>query len=495
MKSSVLLFLLLVIFTKTGDSQSIVSFSLQETPDRSGLVSNGITDLLYKNGTLYVGTGTGLSITRDNGQSWENFTEDEYGGRGGATALDIGPDGTLWIAAGFDSLIESENTSFQTGGGLRYLEPGSDQWVLIPQPVDAREDTLNGKKPTTTPVQNITFDLTAVSANEVWITSWAGGVRRTLDRGQTWEVITTDGLPFDALGQLNHRAFSVMNENGNIWVGTVGGISKTSDGGQTWERFTSKNQNRSISGNWVIGMWHNDFDNSVWATTLSSDTSEFTAISRTKNGGATWDILLQEELSDGTFPRYVAFYDSAVYVATENGVYKSIDDGQTWFILPPIRDKVTGEGLFTSTFFSVATSPADGPNHRLWVGSVDGLASTENSGFDWIVYRAFVSTRERTDPKVYAYPNPFSPQHSDRPCRFQFDITQAGEVTVEIYNFAMEKVTTVSGVQNAPAENSFDRTLTWDGNDNNGRPVDNGVYFFKANVEGKTTWGKIVVIN
>jgi len=31
-----------------------------------------------------------------------------------------------------------------------------------------------------------------------------------------------------------------------------------------------------------------------------------------------------------------------VYVAAENGVYKSIDDGQTWFILPPIRDKVTG---------------------------------------------------------------------------------------------------------------------------------------------------------
>ncbi len=475
-------------------AQVVQRFNFQEKPDRSGLISNSITDLRYENGVLYVGTGNGLGITRDNGQSWENFTEADYGGRGGVTALDIGPDGTLWIATGFDSLVSSGD-ELQTGGGLRYRAPGSSEWVRIPQPVDAREDTAGGKKPTTTPVQNITFDLLALSDSEVWITSWGGGVRRTTDRGQTWEVVTTDGLPFDALGQLNHRGFSVTAGNGNIWVGTVGGISKTSDGGQTWERFTSTNQSQPISGNWVIGLWHNPFDNSVWATTLNSQEGEFNAISRTQNGGASWDIFLKEELADGTFPRYVAFYEETVYVATEKGVYKSVDEGQTWFLLPDIRDNLTNEGLFTRTFFSVATSPAHPPFHRLWVGSVDGLASTDNNGFDWIVYRSFVSTRERTDPKVYAYPNPFTPLHSDRPCRFQFDISRAGEVTIDIYNFAMEKVTTLSGFPSEPGGDSFDRSLTWDGKDNNGRLVDNGVYFFRALVEGKTTWGKIVVIN
>ncbi|MEZ4764321.1 MAG: hypothetical protein R3C26_14415 [Calditrichia bacterium] len=84
-------------------------------------------------------------------------------------------------------------------------------------------------------------------------------------------------------------------------MGTVGGISKTSDGGHTWQRFTSSNQNRPISGNWVIGLWHNPYDNSVWATTLNSQDGEFNAISRTTNGGVTWDIFLEDELSGWHF--------------------------------------------------------------------------------------------------------------------------------------------------------------------------------------------------
>ncbi len=483
-----------ILFANIAVAQVVEKFSFQETPARNGVISNSITDLYYLNGALYVGAGRGLGISYDNGSSWEQYTEDDYGGRGGVTALDIGPDGTLWITTGFDSLVE-EGTELQTGGGIRYREPGSTEWNYIPQPVDARDDTANGKQPTTTPVQNISFDLIAVSANEVWITSWGGGIRRTLDRGQTWETITTDGLPYDVLGQLNHRGFSVMQENGNIWVGTVGGISKTSDGGQTWQRFTSSNQNRPISGNWVIGMWHNPYDNSVWATTLTSEEGEFNAISRTTNGGATWDIFLEDELSDGTFPRYVAFYDSAIYVATESGVYKSIDDGENWFIVPPIRDKVSGEGIYTNTFYAVATSPAMAPEHRFWAGSSDGLASTDNSGFDWTIYRSFVSTRERTDPKVYAYPNPFTPAHTDRPCRFQFDVSGAADVTVDIYNFAMEKVTTIQSSIAAVPAGTEDRSVIWDGSDSNGRMVDNGVYFFRASVGGEVSWGKVVVIN
>jgi hypothetical protein len=476
-------------------AQHIDNFELTTTtPSRNDLVSNSITDLFYIDGILYVATGRGLSISDDNGESWTNYTEKDYGGRGGVTALDVGPDGTLWIATGFDSTV-SENTDLQTGGGIRYREPGSNEWHFIPQPVDARDDTAGGKKPTTTPVQNITFDLAAISANEVWLASFGGGIRRTLDRGNTWQTITTDGLPFDVLSHLNHRGFAVIEENGNIWVGTVGGISKTSDGGQTWQRFTSSNQNRPISGNWVIGIWHNPFDNSIWATTLTSEVGEFNAISRTKNGGASWDIFLKDELADGTFPRYVAFYDSAVYVATENGVYKSIDDGATWFLLPPIRDRVSGEGLYTSTFYSVATSPAMLPQHRLWVGSADGLASTDNSGYDWTIYRAFISTRERTNPKVYAYPNPYAPIHNDRPLRFQFDVAAPTVATIEIFNFAMEKVTTLVRDIDTVVPGTEDRSLIWDGKDNNGRLVDNGVYFFKAKIGSSITWGKIVIIN
>ncbi len=466
-------------------------YAEQGAPDRGGLLGNGITDLLWSNGVLYAGTGFGLNITSDDGDSWQNLSPDDYGGSGGISALSVSPDGVVWIATAFDTTIDGDD--LQVGGGLRFLEPGSSEWMFIPQPVDARDDTAGGKSPTTTVVQNITFDI-AAQDSLIWIASFGGGVRRSLDRGQTWEVVTTDGLPFSAFDHLNHRGFScVFDTSGNIWVGTVGGISKSADGGQTWERFTYTNQNQPISGNWVIGLFNNPYDNSIWATTLrSTEEDEFNAVSSTANGGLSWTIHLREELSDGTFPRYIAFFDSAVYVATEKGVYKTIDNGQNWFLMPPIRDRVSGEGIYSSTFYSVATSPVAGSsNHRLWVGSLDGLAATANNGFDWTVFRSFVSTRERQDPKVYAYPNPFSPLHGDRPCRFQFDIEQPWPVTVEIYNFAMERVTTLR----ENYANGGDHAIVWDGKDNNGRLVDNGVYFFRAKVGGEVTWGKIAIIN
>ena len=488
--------LLVVWGMARAQSNAVWDFRLNEAtqgnPDRNGLVGNSITDLVWHNGVLYAAGGRGLSATANSGESWMNWTPKEYGGQGGISALTVAADGTVWIATAYDTTIDGN--SLQVGGGLRYLSPGSEEWVFIPQPLDARDDTAGGMRPTTTAIQNVTFDI-AVEDSTVWIASFGGGVRRSRDYGKTWEVVTTDGLPFSALDYLNHRGFSVMIENGNIWVGTADGISKSEDGGQTWQRFTHQNQSQPISGNWVIALAYNPYDGSVWAATLRAlGEDEVTAVSRTKNGGATWDVFLTEELSDGSFPRNFAFYDSAVYVATENGVYKSVDDGQTWYRIANIRDDVSGERILKNIFYSVATAPFTPPYHELWVGASDGLAMTRNNGYTWTIFRSFVSTRQRPDPPVYAYPNPFSPFRHEY-VRFQFDVTEATEVQIDILNFAMEKVITLHSQEGAPTANNFDRSLFWDGRDANGRMVDNGVYFFRARVGERVSWGKIVIIN
>ncbi|MEJ2635134.1 MAG: hypothetical protein P8184_07555 [Calditrichia bacterium] len=464
-------------------------------PDRNGLIGNSITDLVWHGSSLYVGTGYGLSITDDGGDSWQNLTTKDYSGKGGISAMTFGPDGTLWIATGFDTTVQDDQ-SLSAGGGLHYLVPGSDEWVYIPQPKDAKSDTANGMNPTTTVVQNITYDI-AVLDTQVWIASFGGGIRRSLDKGETWQVITTDGKPFGALQYLNHRGFSVLAENGNIWVGTADGISKSADGGKTWQRFTVRDQEpepNGISGNWIISMAHNSWDNSVWAVTLTTGGNEFNSVSRTLDGGATWQNFLVDELSDGTFARYIAFYDSVTYVATEKGVYKSADGGDSWLKFPTIKDRISGEELLTDKFYSVAASPAPASFHTVWLGSADGLSESADNGYDWTVFRSFVSTRQRTDPPVYAYPNPFSPARGDY-VRFQYDITRSGMVEVDIYNFAMEKVTSIKEYEEYTGGGAPDRSAKWDGRDNNGRMVDNGVYFFRAKVEGNVNWGKIVVLN
>ncbi len=488
-------FMAMFLWSSALFAQIPLHYQLDVAPDRSGLVGNGITDLRVHHDSLFVGTGYGLSLTEDAGFHWTNYTPREYKRKGGISALTIAPDGTVWIATGYDTTVEN-NQTLAVGGGLRYLTPGTSEWVYIPQPKDAVSDTMGGMSPTTTAVQNITFDI-AVRDTEIWIASFGGGIRRSRDMGQTWEVVTTDGKPFSALKYLNHRGFSVMTENGNIWVGTADGISKSTDGGQTWTRYRVVNyqpKEGGISGNWVIALAYNPWDGSVWACTLTTGGNEFNSVSRTLDGGYTWDNLLVEELSDGTYPRAIAFYDSAVYVATEKGVFKSIDGGESWYLFPQITDNVSGEKILTTKFYSVATAPFLNGQHRLWVGSADGLALTTNNGYQWTIFRSFVSTRKRTKPAVYAYPNPFSPRRGDY-IRFQFDISSETEVKIDIFNFAMEKVISLREFEAAPVQGTYDRSAIWDGRDNNGRMVDNGVYFFRAEIQGKVTWGKIVVIN
>jgi hypothetical protein len=491
--------LVLIIFSALNiQSQLLTTFQIEDQyPNRAGIVGNGITDLLLLDSTLYVGTGYGLSITRNGGNSWKNYTSNDYHAKGGLSAMAVAYDGTIWIATGYDTTVQ-EGESLAAGGGLSYLSPSGSEWVYIPQPRDAKEDTTGGKKPTTTHIQNITYDI-AVLDTQIWIVSWGGGIRRSLDNGINWEVITTDGKPFSSLDYLNHRGFSALAENGNIWIGTADGISKSSDAGQTWDRFIVRNQDPEpggLSGSWVIDMDYNVWDQSVWAITLSTGGNEFNSIARTVNGGKSWQNFLTEELSDGTFARDLAFSRNSIYVATEKGVFKSADEGISWYLFPSISDAVSGESLLTNKFYSVASKPVsmDSSFDQLWAGSADGLAITENNGYNWIIFRSFISTRERTDPPVYAYPNPFSPARGNF-IRFQYDVKGAGQIKIDIYNFAMEKVFSILKDEQPVSENSFDRSASWDGRDGNGRMVDNGIYFFRAELTGKISWGKIVVIN
>ena len=466
------------IFTKSG-------YELKSPPEmREGiLLGNGIVDILTQDSLVWAGTGYGLNKTISGGASWQTFGPADYLGKGGVTAMAMLNDSILWIATSFDTVTSSG--TLPAGGGMSYTADGGNSWMHIPQPVDSRDET--GYKPTTTNVQNLTFDIAFLDTT-VWITSFGGGLRRSDDMGASWQVVTTDGIPFSALDYLNHRAFSVMTENGNIWVGTAGGISKSIDGGKTWTRYTSRNQEFPISGNFVVALGYQQATRTVWAATNVTDSTETMGISKTENGGASWEIYLE-----GVFAHNFAFDGERVYVATDDGLYLSDDGGADWYVVTQIRDDLTGEEILTPVFYSAGVSHESG-TARLWAGSSDGLASTVNNGFTWTVYRSFQSTRLGSVPAVYAYPSPFSPSRQGF-IRFQYDITKAGDVSIDIYNFAMEHVVTISEYETAPIDNTYDRSAKWDGKTAEGRTVASGVYFFRANVQGEITWGKLVVIN
>ena len=447
----------------------------EDVPYSGSLHGYGIVDLLVKDSILWAATGYALNKSADGGEQWQAFTKDNHQGKGGITAFNYMDDQTLWIATAFDTTISGEDLT--AGGGLSYTKDGGQSWVHIPQPVDPRDVT--DYSPTTTKVQNIAYDIAFIDST-IWIASYGGGLRRSDDMGETWQVVTTDGRPFSSGDYVNHRAFSLLNENDNLWVGTAEGISKTSDNGKTWERFTASNQEFPISGNFVVALAYQQETHTVWAATIEAlDTSEVRAVSKTSNGGETWDVMLE-----GNFPHNFGFDGKRVYVAADEGLFVSDDEGETWYTFGPIRSYDQAEELFFEEYYSVASQKFNGRN-KLWLGTSRGLALTENNGNTWEIVPAFVSTKTQKKDKVYAYPSPFTPTE-DGFCRFQVIPDEHKQIDIKIYDFSMDLVRKISIDQLKPK---------WDGKNDNGNNVASGVYFFRAEVDGDVNWGKIVVVN
>jgi flagellar hook assembly protein FlgD len=99
--------------------------------------------------------------------------------------------------------------------------------------------------------------------------------------------------------------------------------------------------------------------------------------------------------------------------------------------------------------------------------------------------------------EVYAFPVPFRPTQGQT-VDFHFVVDKAGNVTVAVYDFAMNLVAT-------PINNLYydagiypsqgHQGNTWNGYNDKGDLVAVGVYYFKVVFEsGETRWGKLAVI-
>lgn len=455
-----------------------------------GIPGNGVIDLCIRDQVLFAAGDDGIAYSDDQGLTWTRSTRQNGMGKGGISALDV-RDGVIWAASGFDTLT-SQGT-LPAGGGVGYSLDGGESWQWFRQPVDTLGETAY--KPTTTHVQNITYDL-ALTENAVWIASFGGGLRKSTDNGQTWEVITVNGAAFDALGDLTHRAFSVIYDGQAVWAGTAGGVHKSSDGGRSWTTFSHRNQDAPVSGNFVVALGKQETASRelIWAstwptTTESGDETEFKAVSRSDDGGLTWSTMLE-----GESVHNFAFDGPVVYAATDHGVFMSPDYGDTWAVYPVITDAERRVTVYDEEINCVAAGVAS----ALWVGTSDGLAMTRDNGLSWTVFQVYVTPGDGGEPATYACPNPFSPSR-DRVlgekghCRFVYTAPENARISISIYDFGMNLVTTLdyltgmSGIQAEPV---------WDGRNDLGLQVVNGVYFYRVCVSGQDeSWGKVMVVD
>jgi len=376
----------------------------------------------------------------------------------------------------------------------------------------------------------------------LWITSWYGGLRRfdlvkmvewermqlpleslwervPLPLDSTVELITcdenkyseSDGRLFindtddyywdssDPDGNNNHKTFSVLAYGDTVWVGTANGANRGiigENGCVDWKHYYHPNDN--LSGNWVLGLAKQEINNEriIWAITVNAllETEE-RGISFTRDDGETWEIV--QDLK-GIRCHDISILGQTILVASDDGLWKS-DNRDIWELIEPAVEAtpVSTDEILSNTVYSVRGDDRDYfGNPIIWIGTPDGLARSYNIETDnWQIYRA-ISDKE----EVYAYPNPFSPYlhnqlNEDGWVRFNTGDSPVAKVKMEIFNFGLEKI----------YSKSFDwqvnpGAVKWNGRDENGNMVANGVYFIKLNLSDEQNdideehWIKLVVV-
>ncbi len=509
-----------------------------------GLKSNMVSDIVQQGDTVvWLGTGSGLAVLKDSSSIYTINSKDKLS----ANLKDTTPlGGVTAIAAHNKTLIAAfakSGENITLGNGLIYSTNATGEsidWLYFEQPIDTEADSLApfAKRffkglPITVKEANVTYDA-AISGNYIWITSWAGGLRRYNITQKVWERVplpqdgdqvlntcesasyenTPSGYilknfylnprdPVDG-GNHNHKAFSVVAYADTVWVGTANGINRGiigANGCVDWTHYTPSANN--FSGGFVVDLAVQKYKgyNIIWGATVAAESGEKNGISFSIDNGDTWNSTLI-----GKRAYNIEVSDSIVLVASSTGLWKTLTDNPLDIDKPWARynqakqaiklgstgvydmdeilsDEVIGVSYDSRSYYSKSAI--------IWIGSWDGLArAMDSEGTNWKIYRA------NFDPdKVYAYPNPFSPYDHNQfqgsgYVHIHADVKLSFVVKMDIFNFGMEPV----------LQKQFDRrqastgSLKWDGKDKNGRMVDNGTYFIRLEYDQKIKWIKLIVI-
>lgn len=541
--------LVAVLLVSTPGRGAVPAGYLQdaEPPPTTGMLGSSITDVVWSGRYLWVSTERGLARldpSRGDGLEaghWVTFTEEHGLGRGAVSALAAHGD-TVWAATLFDSLTAG-NRSRQVGSGISWSTDAGARWQRISN--EALFDTLRPgfEDGPWTPVENACFGL-AVEGDTVWATFFAGSAVRSIDFGRTWERVLPGGADrivynntryrvrvdsledagaaedviaraqaaadsIDALSYL-HRTFSVAAYGDTVWIGTALGVASSFDFGRTWTVHRSRRDESGqvlpghLSAHWGVAVERQirpDGRSVVWVGTKVTDEppGQVRAIHRTEDDGDTWTS------SGPTFAWDFAFAPDSVWAGTEEGLLLSPDHGESWLEVP-VQD-ILSQDLLRAPFIGVERFSLPDGRIALWAGADNGLGRSLDDGRTWTILSFPVRVRaidtgrmidgeglvDTRGAKTYAAPSPFAPSRGQS-CMVVYSLAEADEVSVDIYDFSSRKVRALVDGESRPGGRHHREP--WDGLDDGGGQVANGVYFFRVETaSGSRAFGNVVVLD
>jgi hypothetical protein len=283
------------------------------------------------------------------------------------------------------------------------------------------------------------------------------GLAISLDRGITYDIIrvNTDSLKADDIRYYNNDTPGILSD----WFPAIGVQYIDGASARVWA-----SSRPSIFGSDAISVYVND----EWIFVKS---------------GFAWNF---------------AFNGDTVFAATNTGliwaeIESLLNNPETyeWNTVEFIDEFGEQTLLPNAQIFGVEIV-----GDNLWVGTSDRTVRIDlNSLSNQTPY--YVVDEVTSSTEVYAFPTPFS-HNSDAAIDFHFVLDEDANVTIGVYDFAMNLVANVivnesytAGVY--PTYGSG--RPTWDGRNGIGDNVAVGIYYFKLELStGETKWGKLAII-
>ncbi|TVR36918.1 MAG: hypothetical protein EA390_00370 [Balneolaceae bacterium] len=527
-----LIFFIVAYFSMPANGQSFGPID-----DRFNTISqNSVSSLEASGSDLWLGPGLNAWFENTGEIYVPQNADSVFSGRGRAFSLSV-DGGRVFAGLGFTSTRGGDPV--QAAQGYYQSFNRGDTWNFIPFPLDERapdECDANSIGPPcdlefeygdetyirtriTVPEQSPPYEVDFFE-NTLLSVNWASGLLRSTDNGENWERMilppstapelvpersyewnsrTLEGQSvnrYDPRFDTNLLGFGLLiDDQQRVWVGTAAGINISENalhaprGEVSWRRVSwTPNDNDGLLANWIVTIRQQPGTDRVWMTNWRTDSQnrDQNGIIYTEDGGETFHRFLE-----GIRVNDIGFWNSSIFAAADNGLYISDDDGNSWTRLEQI---VSPNSFIRADTRYFALSATD---QNLWVGTGDGIASTNDGGESWRIIRVDMPLSggniyqpDAPDVKTYAYPNPYSPrQHSL--VRIKFELRDQGPVTVRIFDFGMNRVRTLSVNSNRPG--SYE--AVWDGTDQNGRLVANGTYFYVVDKPGGRDDGKILLMD
>ena len=370
------------------------------------------------------GKETGIYITRDGGDTWENLSQNiglPNSDIKGKIGLAISPakEGRVW------AIIEAQN-----GSGIYRSEDYGSSWELT-----ADEPHLLGR-----PWYYHHIYADPSNADTVWILNLL--CLKSIDGGKTFDQVT---VPHND----NHGLWIDPNDSNRMIEGNDGGACVTLNGGESWSTIynqkTSQFYHVHVDNQFPYRVYGTQQDNgaisipsrsdkgiipfmdtyspgsseSGWIVTDPDDPNIVYsgAIGSSPGGGGSlfkydhtneqsklitvWPVIHARKSGEPskyrfnwTYPIFISPHDSKTIYVAGNKVFKSTNEGQSWAEISPdlTRNDMTKMGNTDNTagiendeyctIFSFAESTFE--KGVIWVGSDDGLIHiTYNEGETW----------------------------------------------------------------------------------------------------------------